>query len=94
MRERFDEALWRGSDLHRRDYARFLLDIENRPGEALDYALTNWRDQREAADTRLLLRAAQRAGDEETIRQVQQWLASVNQTDRRFDLPPSGVPLP
>lgn len=94
LRERFDEALWRGSDLHRRDYARFLLDIDNRPGDALDYAVANWRDQREAADTRLLLRAAQRAGDEEAIRQVRQWLASVNQSDRRFDLPPSGAPLP
>lgn len=80
LNERFAEALWRGDMLHRREYARFLLDVSNRPEQALTQARLNWQDQREPADTRLLLRAARAAGDPQASAQAHQWLASTRST--------------
>ncbi|MDF1691195.1 MAG: hypothetical protein P1U47_02390 [Zhongshania sp.] len=57
LRERFNEALWRGEVLHKRAYAQFLLDIESKPAAALMWAKNNWQEQREWPDTQLLARA-------------------------------------
>lgn len=84
LRERFSEARWRGSMLHKRDYARFQLHVENDPELALEFALANWKTQREPPDTRLLLLAAQEAGQTERSRPVRQWLTSHHQTDARY----------
>ncbi|WP_239038054.1 hypothetical protein [Marinobacter sp. C7] len=84
LRERFSEAQWRGALLHQRDYARFLLDVEARPGQALEQARDNWRSQREPLDTRLLLRAAQAAGNPDTLAILRQWLKHHGQTDARY----------
>ncbi|MFC6683266.1 hypothetical protein ACFQGA_01360 [Marinobacter koreensis] len=84
LRERFSEARWRGSMLHKRDYARFQLHVENDPELALEFALANWKTQREPPDTRLLLLAAREAGQTERSRPVRQWLASHHQTDARY----------
>lgn len=59
LRERFDEALWRGEILHKRAYAQFLLDIEGRPEDALAMAEKNWAHQREWPDALILSRARQ-----------------------------------
>ncbi|MEX0604003.1 MAG: hypothetical protein WD623_10650 [Marinobacter sp.] len=82
--ERFTEARWRGNLLHQRDYARFLLDIQQQPDEALSYALDNWQDQREPMDTRLLLRAASATGDSAATDTTSEWLAAMNQHDARY----------
>jgi len=84
LRERFAEAQWRGTLLHQRDFARFQLDIENRPALALKHALANWETQREPLDTRLVLRAAQSAADQSALKRLQQWLAQYDQTDHRY----------
>lgn len=84
LRERFSEARWRGTLLHQRDYARFLLDLESRPDQALEHARKNWQYQREPLDTRLLLRAAQAAGDRDTVAQLRQWLKQHGQADARY----------
>lgn len=84
LRERFAEAQWRGTLLHQRDFARFQLDIENRPELALKHALANWETQREPLDTRLALRAAQSAGDPSALKRLHQWLAQYDQTDQRY----------
>jgi tetratricopeptide (TPR) repeat protein len=57
LRERFDEALWRGEILHKRAYAQFLLDIEKNPEAALEMAEDNWAHQREWPDALILKRA-------------------------------------
>ena len=57
LRERFNEALWRGEVLHKRAYAQFLLDIEANPVAALKWAENNWLEQREWPDAQLLTRA-------------------------------------
>jgi len=51
----------RGDAVHRREQARFLLDVAGEPGEALSAAQRNWRVQRELADVLILLRTAQAA---------------------------------
>lgn len=57
LRERFDEALWRGEVLHKRAYAQFLLDVEQQPQAALAMAEQNWEHQREWPDAVILSRA-------------------------------------
>lgn len=89
LRERFSEARWRGALLHQRDYARFLLDVESRPEQALEHAWENWQSQREPLDTRLLLRAAQASGNKDTLAVLRQWLEQYGQTDARYPEPAS-----
>lgn len=84
LRERFDEALWRGSMLHQRDLARFELDIEHRPDVALQHAMANWASQREPLDTRLALRSAIAAQDDTALAQLRSWLKQKNQSDARY----------
>lgn len=84
LRERFAEAKWRGNLLHQRDMARFQLDIEGDSQAALTLATSNWRDQREPLDTRLLLRAAHAAKAEQSARKVRAWLDQQGQTDARY----------
>lgn len=84
LHERFEEARWRGNFLHKRDLARFFLDVENDPEAAFPYAWKNWQTQREAFDTRLALRAAQAAGKTEALQTLRQWLQENHQQDVRY----------
>jgi hypothetical protein len=52
----------RGDGVHRREEARFLLDVRGNPRAALAAALANWKVQREPDDVLVLMRAAQAAG--------------------------------
>jgi len=51
----------RGDPVHRREQARFLLDVKQSPEQALAAALENWNVQREPEDALILIRAAQAA---------------------------------
>jgi tetratricopeptide (TPR) repeat protein len=51
----------RGEEVHRREQARFLLDLAGEPAAALAVAQENWRTQREPADALILVRAAEAA---------------------------------
>lgn len=82
--ERFAEARWRGNLLHARDIARFELDVKGNAQAAVALALDNWQDQREPADTRLLLRAAEAAGSPSSARLARAWLAEQRQADVRY----------
>lgn len=84
LAERFAEAQWRGNLLHQRDIARYQLDITGETRQALEHARTNWADQREPADTRLLLRAASAADNHDQLAVVRNWLAQHNQRDARY----------
>ncbi|MDX1560202.1 MAG: hypothetical protein R3193_14945 [Marinobacter sp.] len=84
LRQRFEEARWRGTLLHARDVARFQLDVENEPHGALRLAIENWESQREPMDTRLLLRAALASGDSAQHQRVSDWLSQQGQSDARF----------
>jgi len=52
----------RGESIHRREQARYLLQVESRPREALAAALINWQVQREPDDGLVLVAAAQACG--------------------------------
>ena len=52
----------RGDGVHRREEARFLLDVQNDPRAALAAAQENWKVQRETDDVLVLMRAAHAAG--------------------------------
>jgi hypothetical protein len=52
----------RGEAVHRREQARFLLEVQDRPEEALVAALANWAVQREPDDALILVKAARAAG--------------------------------
>jgi tetratricopeptide (TPR) repeat protein len=61
----FDVEQQRGEAVHRREQARFLLDVEQQPAAALLAAQDNWRVQREPDDVLILLRSAQAAHSDE-----------------------------
>lgn len=84
LTQRFAEAQWRGNLLHKRDFARFQLDIVDKPESALENAQENWEDQREPSDTRLLLRAAIATGNADQIASVKTWLSQNGQQDARY----------
>lgn len=61
LREAFAAELQRDEAIHRREQARFLLEVEGEPEQSLQAALQNWNVQREPDDFLVLLHAAQAA---------------------------------
>lgn len=61
LAQAFDIEQRRGDAVHRREQARFLLDVMSQPTAALEAALENWQVQREPDDILILLRAARAA---------------------------------
>lgn len=59
----FAAEMQRGEAVHRREQARFLLEVLNQPQPSLSAALENWAVQREPDDALILVRAARAAGD-------------------------------
>jgi L-asparaginase II len=49
--------------VHRREQARFLLEIQQQPAAALAVAQVNWRTQREPQDAAVFVAAADAAGE-------------------------------
>jgi tetratricopeptide (TPR) repeat protein len=62
LADAFAAEAQRGEGVHRREQARFLLDVRADPRAALAAALENWKVQREADDVLVLIRAANAAG--------------------------------
>ena len=61
LRAAFAAELQRGEAVHRREHARFLLEVEDQPQQSLEAALQNWTVQREPEDLLVLLHAASAA---------------------------------
>jgi len=74
LQARFDAAAQRGDRVHLREQARFTLHLRGDPAAALVLARQNWAVQKELADLRILLEAAQRAGDQSTLRAARGWM--------------------
>jgi len=81
----FDVEELRGDAVHRREQARFLLDVRQQPLAALRAALENWRVQREPDDILILMRAAQAAGKPEASASVREFLGRTELQDSRLD---------
>jgi Tfp pilus assembly protein PilF len=63
LAQRIDASRLRGDVVHRREQARFELEIKGDPQSALDLAKANWDVQREAWDARIFLESALAAKD-------------------------------
>ena len=86
----FDVEQQRGEAVHRREQARFLLDVDRRPTDALAAALENWRVQREPDDVLILLRAARAANQPQAAAAALEFLRQTGLEDSR--LAPYRVP--
>jgi tetratricopeptide (TPR) repeat protein len=75
----------RGDAVHRREQARFLLDIEQQPAQALAAAQENWRVQREPDDILILLRSAQQASRPDIAAPALEFLRREKLEDVRLD---------
>ncbi len=64
---RFEASRLRGESVHRREEARYRLDITHEPARALALARANWQVQREPADAAILLAAGRANQDEAAI---------------------------
>ena len=73
---RFDAARRRGDSLHRREEARYTLELARDPVAALKLARENWEVQREPADLRILVAAARAASDSDTLQAARKWAES------------------
>lgn len=82
---RFDASRLRGDVVHRREQARFELELRNSPRTAVELARANWAVQREPADARILLEAALAAGEPAAAAPVLHWLAQSRLQDVHID---------
>ncbi len=71
---RFETSRLRGDTVHRREEARFALHLQHQPDRALGLARANWDVQREPADARILLEAANAAEQPASADPVRAWM--------------------
>jgi tetratricopeptide (TPR) repeat protein len=73
----------RGEAVHRREQARFLLEVEDQPTLGLAAALKNWAVQREPDDVLALVSAAKAAGNPAAARPALDFVRASGQSDVR-----------
>lgn len=84
LQQRFDAARLRGDTVHQREEARFVLHLRHDPPRALALARANWEVQREPADARVLLEAAQAASDGAAAAPALAWMRDNHVEDVRL----------
>lgn len=75
LQARFEATTARGDTTHRKEEARFALEVLGQPARALALARDNYAVQREATDARVLLEAALATKHRAAAAPVLQWLA-------------------
>ncbi len=80
----FDVEQRRSDVVHRREQARFLLDVDQQPAAALAAAEENWKVQREPDDILILLRSAQAAHQAPAAAPALQFLQTTGLEDSRL----------
>jgi tetratricopeptide (TPR) repeat protein len=75
----------RGDLVHRREQARYLLDVSRQAKAALTAAQENWRVQREPDDILILLRAAQAANEPKAAQPALSFLSDSGMQDVRLE---------
>lgn len=91
LASRFDAAALRGDRSHRREQARFELELKDDPAAALAHAQANWAAQKEPADALLLVRAAHAAGQPQAAEPVWRLVRDMGWQDARLHTTPSAV---
>ena len=84
LKQRFEEAALRGSQVHRREEARFQLWLRDAAEAALALALANFAVQREPADVRVALESALAAGRPASVHDVLSFVAATGLQDPRI----------
>ncbi len=74
LRSRYDASRARGDVVHRREQARFALFADDDAQRALRLARENYDVQREVADARILLEAANAAGEPSASEKARAWV--------------------
>jgi len=75
LAQRFAASRARGDRVHLREEARFALQVQRAPAEALRLAQANWDVQKEPLDARVALEAAVAARQPGAVSGVLRWLA-------------------
>lgn len=70
--------------IHRREHALFLLRVKGNAERAAVVAMENWSTQKETADIRLALEAANASGRADLAEQVKSWVAARHFEDARL----------
>jgi tetratricopeptide (TPR) repeat protein len=83
LRTALSAELQRGEAVHRREQARFLLEVEDQPKLSLGAALENWAVQREPDDVLVLVNAAKAAGSPAAAEPALTFARIQGQTDVR-----------
>lgn len=83
----FEAEASRGESIHRREQARYLLEVEAHPQQALEVALLDWAVQREPDDALVLVNAARAAGSPERAQPVLDYLRMQGLRDARLYTP-------
>ncbi len=83
LAERFAAAAAAGVGVHRREEARFRLEVLDDATGALALALDNWATQKEPVDARLVLAAAVGAGRPDAAEPVLAFVTATGLADRR-----------
>jgi hypothetical protein len=81
--------LQRGEAVHRREQARFLLEVEHQPQLALEAARENWKVQREPEDILVLVAAAWAAGYPHAAEPAREFMRRTGLTDARLKAAPA-----
>ncbi|MDQ6631803.1 MAG: hypothetical protein M3Y82_08595 [Verrucomicrobiota bacterium] len=74
LKARFEASAQRGDKVHQREEARFKLHLLDDKARALSLAVANFHVQREPADVRILLEAANAAGDKNVRNSTEQFV--------------------
>jgi len=85
LRAAFAAELQRGEAVHRREQARFLLEVLDQPELSLAAALENWRVQHEPDDVLVLMRAARAAGNPGAATPALNFVRAQGQSDVRIN---------
>jgi len=80
--ERLHAAERDADTTHQREQALYLLELRDDAAGALAYARRNWTVQREPADVRIYVRAAERAHSEADCMRLARWIADTHYEDR------------
>ena len=84
LRSRYAASRLRGERVHLREEARFTLHLLHDAAGALTLARQNWEVQKEPADLRILLEAANVAGDQAMLASARAWLERTHLEDAQL----------
>ncbi len=84
LKAAFAAETQRGEAVHRREQARFLLEVEDQPRLALAAALDNWAVQREPDDILVLVNAARAAGNPAAAAPALEFMRGAGLSDARI----------